>query len=263
MNLRPFRDIRVGIRPPKRVWILLSVAAFLFFFTLLPLSSTSIRSITTVESELYSFDDHTWDIEEVGIFSVTEQLSIVGKVQWYQETWKQGVKGMAGVVFPVIPSSYMETSYGLAFEDTGDIVHHALADFYYEHPAFLGLLSVRAQFSDNGQVYMPSVGIKWYTTDRLSLWGKYTTSIDTVIGFDHSFWGEAEYKILDPLLLKAGGTIGSYHADESSPQELEYSFLGGLGFLPMEMIKLSYQFEYTIRQQYGIISNALILDARL
>ncbi|MDY7027368.1 MAG: hypothetical protein SVR04_03620 [Spirochaetota bacterium] len=107
---------------------------------------------------------------------------------------------------------------------------------------------------------MPSLAGKWRTTDTLAFWGKYSTSFNSEAGFDHSFWGEASYDIVPKWTVIAGGTVGSYHADADSARELEYSFLGGLSFLPRDRCRFTYRFEYLTRQQYEKASHSLVAD---
>lgn len=221
-----------------------------------------IRSITTLGVDQYSYDDTGYSIGEVAIAQLESGLSLVAKFEYEELPYKSKTKGMAGIVFPVFPYSYMETSYGISIDDEDALTHHLLIDLYYERARYLILSGLKADLSAEGYTLLPSIGARWNDIPRLSLWGKYTTSFDSESGFDHSFWGETEYTLIDKLHLKLGGTVGTYHNDTDSSQQLEYSGLAGFAVIPASTLRISYQYEYLVRQEYEMGSHTIVADIR-
>jgi opacity protein-like surface antigen len=236
--------------------------ACILLATALPLSAQPFRSITSAEWSHYSYGEDALRLEEVGIYRLNEVWSVVAKAEWDAQPNRETVKGMAGVVFTLFDYSYMETSYGVAFTQGSELSHHLLVDYYYDRDDFYLLAGAKAQLSAAQQTYQPSLAGKWWISPSFSLWGKYITSFDTQVGFDHSFWGEGAYRLHKAFKLKAGGTIGSYHPDADSARELEYSGLGGLSFTPADDLSLSLEFEYLQRKSYAVASTGLIADLR-
>jgi hypothetical protein len=240
-------------------YIILFTALFLIAGTVW---AFPLRSISTASWDYYSYGDNGFQFKEVGIYRLNEDWSVVGKAEFDRRPYDTTVKGMGGVVFTLFSYSYMETSYGVSVSDGNTVAHHLLADYYYERENYLLMASSKADLGEEQKTFMPSLAGKWYILQPLSLWGKYTASFDDLLGFDNSFWGEAEYALTPKFLVKAGGTVGSYHAERNSPRRLEYSGLGGLTFKPGDTMRFSYLFEYLVRKEYDMISNSLIVDIR-
>ncbi len=221
-----------------------------------------VRSITTVKLEQYSYDDVGYNIGEVAIAQLDSGISLVAKAEYENLPYTTKTKGMAGVVFPVIPYSYMETSYGISIDDEDTLTHHLLVDFYYERARYLILTGIKADLSGEKQTVLPSIGVRWNWMPRLSSWAKYTTSFDSDDGFDHSLWAETEYGLTEKLFGKLGATVGTYHSDTDGEQELEYSILGGVAVKPAGNVRISYQYEYLVRQEYEKGAHTVVADIR-
>lgn len=219
-----------------------------------------VRSITTLDVDSYSYGDTGIRMKEVGILRLKNGWSTVLKAEWEKVPAATKIKGTAGLVFGLFPGSYMELSYGLALADQSEVSHILNTDLYYEQPNLLIMLTNKLEVGSETTNTLPGLGVKWSPVVPLSLWGKYTASFDKNTGFDNSFWGETEYRLGTAWSVKAGGTVGSYHADQEASRDLEYSFLTGLGFSPYEGIRFSYQFEYLIREEYRVLTNLLVGD---
>ena len=234
--------------------VLVSVAAGAY--------AVPIRSITTLKVEQYSYDDMGYNMGEVVIAQLESGLSLVAKAEYEKLPYTSKTKGMAGVVFPVIPYSYMETSYGISIDDEDTLTHHLLVDFYYERDNYLILPGIKAELSEEKQTVLPSLGVRWNWLPQLSSWAKYTTSFDSDDGFDHSLWAEAEYGLTEKLFGKLGTTVGTYHSDTDGEQEMEYSVLGGVAVKPAANVRISYQYEYLVRQEYEKGAHTVVADIR-
>jgi hypothetical protein len=226
------------------------------------------RSITTVEWEQYSayYEGGTqgYRVHEVGIYRLNDGWSIVGKAEWEKLPFQESVKAMGGVVFTLLSYSYMETSYGISVTDGDAIAHHVFIDYNYERQNYLLSAGATAELSEKENTIIPSVAGLWRSFSPLELWGKYFTAFSSTKGFDHSFWGELRYDVSTPLRLKAGGTVGTYHLTNVSPQEIEYSVLGGMTYRHSDQIHATLQVEYLNRQKYyRTVSSNFILDIRL
>lgn len=218
-----------------------------------------VRSITTADIDIYSYDETALRFEEAVILQFENGLSGVFKAEWEDSPNDTIIRGSLGIVFPFFAYTYNETAYGLAVGEDS-VEHIILNNLYYERERYYFIFSNQLELSEDQMNYMPSLAGKWRTTDTLAFWGKYSTSFDSEAGFDHSFWGEASYDIVPKWTVIAGGTVGSYHADADSARELEYSFLGGLSFLPRDKCRFTYRFEYLTRQQYEKASHSLVAD---
>ncbi len=239
------------------ILILLSIASAAY--------ALPIRSITTLGVDQYSYDELGYKIGEVAIAQLESGLSLVAKAEYEEQADSSEIKGMGGVVFPAFSYSYMETSYGVSLKKTGTeetVIHHLLADLYYERDRYMILGGLKAELSSVQQTLLPSIGARWNWTPRLSLWGKYTTSFNSEDGFNHSLWTETEYSLTERLFGKLGATVGSYSNEETDERELEYSVLGGFAVKPASAVRLSYQYEYLIRENYEKGAHTLVADIR-
>lgn len=221
-----------------------------------------LRSITTLRGEQYSYDELGYSFGEVVIAQLDSGISLVAKAEYENLPYTTKTKGMAGVVFPVIQYSYMETSYGISIDDADTLTHHLLIDFYYERAKYLILTGITAELAGDKQTLLPSIGLRWNWRPRLSSWAKYTTSFDSDDGFNHSLWAETEYGLTEKLFGKLGATVGTYHSDTDGGQDLEYSILGGAAVKPAENVRISYQYEYLVRQEYEKGSHTVVADLR-
>jgi len=229
------------------------------FFAAAALSALPVRSITTAETDFYSYDETALRFEEAVILQFDNGLSGVVKAEWEDSPNDTIIRGSLGIVFPLFTYAYNETAYGLAVgEDT--VEHIILNNLYYERDRYYLIFSTQLELSETQTTFMPSLAAKWKATGKLALWGKYSSAFDSDAGFDHSFWGEASYDVVPKWTFIAGGTVGSYHADADSASALEYSFLGGLSFLPRDRCRFTYRFEYLTRQQYEKSSHSLVAD---
>ncbi|MCF7914482.1 MAG: TonB-dependent receptor [Spirochaetaceae bacterium] len=228
-----------------------------------------IRSITTLGVDQYQYDNNTneigYTLGEVAIAQLESGLSLVAKAEYEEMADSSELKGMAGVVFPTFSFSYMETSYGISLKETETeetLIHHLLADLYYERDRYMILGGLKAELSSAQQTLLPSIGARWNWTPRLSLWGKYTTSFNSEDGFNHSLWTETEYGLTKKLFGKIGATVGSYSNEVTGDSELEYSVLGGFAVKPASTVRLSYQYEFLVRKSYEKGSHTLVADIR-
>lgn len=232
----------------------------------LPLSLFSLRSISTAKWDYFIYEDDSSDngyiLEEVAIQRLNDRWSIVGKAEYDERPYSKTLKGMGGVVFTLFDYSYMETSYGISVDNKDTIANHLLVDYYYERADYFLMLDIKAEVGGDGNSILPAGAVKWRGFSPLFLWGKYTTSFSDTVGFNNSFWGEADYDILPKFSLKAGGTIGTYHPDGDSSREYEYSGLGGVIFKPTGNISVKYLFEYLVRDTYDKVSNTIVADIR-
>lgn len=232
------------------------------FFSLSALYALPVRSITTVDADFYSYDDTGIRFEEACILRFSNGLSGVAKAEWEDAPRGESVKGILGIVFPLFRYSYMETSYGLEVENGSDLVHHLITDLYYERSRYYLILSDRLELSDQRSTVLPALTARWMAADWIALLGKYSSSFDSQSGFDHSFWGELTWFPGKKWSLITGGTLGTYHADDSDKREREESLTGGISFLPRERFRLSYRFEYLFRRQYELASHSLVADVQ-
>lgn len=243
-----------------------NIRRFIVLLVLVTVSSGAyagpVRSITTVNVEQYSYDDTGYNIGQVAIAELESGLSLVAKAEYEQLPYTSRTKGMAGVVFPLMPYSYMETSYGISVDDEDSLTHHLLVDFYYERSKYLILTGLKSDLSSEKQTLLPSLALRWNWLPRLSSWTKYTTSFDSNDGFDHSLWAETEYGLTEKLFGKLGATVGTYHGDTDGAQETEYSFLGGVAVKPAVNVRISYQYEYLVRQKYDKGTHTVVADIR-
>jgi len=236
--------------------------ALCLFLSVSALYALPVRSITTVDSDFYTYNDTGIRFEEACILRFRNGMSGVVKAEWQDAPQGESVKGILGIVFPLFRYSYMETSYGLEVENGSDLVHHLITDLYYERSTYYLILSNRLELSDRRSTVLPALTARCTVADWIAILGKYSSAFDSQSGFDHSFWGEFTWALGEKWDLITGGTIGTYHANESDKQELEESFIGGLSFLPGKRFRFSYRFEYLFRRQYELASHSLVADVQ-
>ncbi len=145
------------------------ILLMIFLIPVLETISLPLRSITTMEWDHYSYGDEGFRVEEVGLYRLNDKLSLVAKAESDERPYRRSIKGMGGVVFGLFSYSYMETSYGVSVVDGETLIHHLLAEYYYEREKYYFIFGTKAQLNEDQSTLIPSAAAKWHLLPAFSL----------------------------------------------------------------------------------------------
>lgn len=226
-----------------------------------PAYGTPIRNITTATLHTQLDGDVGVVLEDAFIVKDRSGVSLLAKVMWDKRSDWWNLVNTLGVVYGLGDYSYAETSFSLGYTSENVFAAHVLTDVYLETAQYLLIGGCKVQADSSQATIIPSVAGRYYFSNVFSLWAKYMFIYDTVYDVDNAGWFEAEIVPSSFIRCKLGGTVSSYHTETVNPvQKLELSALAGIQLHPWEILTLTYQFQFTHREEYQRISNMLMVD---
>ncbi|MEW6202453.1 MAG: hypothetical protein AB1546_10780 [bacterium] len=182
-----------------------------------------------------------------------------------RQLWSNNIYTL-GPVFILDKYHYMELTYGY-----GDDSGMGRSDYYdweitREKPRRLSAIGFRHSATPGYHNNLISPSMKYYLTDRLSIWGKYFLSYGSNNDKDYALWTELEYTLLDKTKIKLGMTRGGrlYETEYGSGATGSFdSIIAGVSYEFNENSFIKYIYEDLDRQPiYSDKKNTLIIDFR-
>ncbi|MFP4362777.1 MAG: hypothetical protein ACLFR1_02785 [Spirochaetia bacterium] len=228
------------------------------------LYGADIRNITNFRWDRYNYTsgaiDNGFTLEDVFAFSFHPSVTYLIKATGTYRNGLQLLGGGGGIVFPHLPGFYSELSYMQLNHIEDGLMHRWYGDINWEVPGFYAIVSLRADVTTE-LVSFIGLGGRWYVTNGLSLWSRYTAVVSTETGLTHAYWGEAEFVLLDSLNFRIGGTA-SYEPISASLGQYtsEFGVLAGLGAVITQNIRVKNTTSLSWRESQTILSVSLVLD---
>ena len=160
----------------------------------------------------------------------------------------------------------MEMTYGSGRNTSGVSSNFLNADLTVEKPKILYGLGYKNSRYPEYHADTASPYLRYFFTDRFSIWGKYFISRDSDGIYTHSVWSELGYRHTDRIRFKAGITRGDRLFDieyASEGNEKFESFIAGFLYSFSEDFNFQYIFE-TVYQGPSLKNrkNSLVLDIK-
>ncbi len=241
------------------------IACVLAALAAAPLGAVTVRTIATIALDTWFDGSFRTKVEDVTLVGILPTITLEARVAREDTAGWNGWQFGIGPVVNLSPSLYLIALYALGIDSDTVVSHELDASLNHETTTTAVSLGLRADwFPSTGYFYaIPSLGGKFHPVDALGLFGKVFVAVDRDGGVSGSFWGEADWKVIPAISVRAGGTMGY-------AGEFVWSAIAGVNVAITPSVLLKYTFKYLAEPLDGLpgapvrngVENGIVLDVR-